>query len=175
MRAGSRTPSALCFLRPFEIMVGMKTLDRALIGWFVMSLVVGCFVDSEIVHVDPVLFASGEVRLSGLVHVLLGVAFTRVCVYPSQQTPAWPPSPFIKASHWWGRYADPLHLARPLWYRTAVYMEMYLQVPFLLAATYAFYHRTTRANRVCVRLWRVGAHLVPPTCSQGATGSVCRV
>ena len=67
MRAGSRTPSALCFLRPFEIMVGMKTLDRALIGWFVMSLVVGCFVDSEIVHVDPVLFASGEVRVSGLV------------------------------------------------------------------------------------------------------------
>ena len=48
-------------------MVGMKTLDRALIGWFVMSLVVGCFVDSEIVHVDPVLFASGEVRVSGLV------------------------------------------------------------------------------------------------------------
>ena len=55
--------------------------DRALIGWFVMSLVVGCFVDSEIFHVGPVLFASGEVRLSAVrSHVLLGVAFACVGV-----------------------------------------------------------------------------------------------
>ena len=56
----------------------------------------------------------------------------------SLHTPIWPPQPCVRAVHWWGGYADPLVMARPVWFQVAIWLEVFVQAPFYVLAIYAF-------------------------------------
>ena len=56
-------------------------------------------------------------------------------------TPAWPPAPCVRAIHWWGKTADKLVLARPVWFQVAIWLEIVVQAPFYAVAIYAFLRR----------------------------------
>ncbi len=65
-----------------------------------------------------------------------------VTLNPSNFTyPAWPPQIFIDMVHWWEGHFDPLLLARPVWYKTTIWIDVLLFGPFTLAAAYAFIRR----------------------------------
>lgn len=53
-------------------------------------------------------------------------------------TPRWPPAPCVHAVHWWGRVADKLVLARPVWFQIAIWLEVFVQAPFYILAIFAF-------------------------------------
>ena len=44
----------------------------------------------------------------------------------------------MRALHWWGRTADGLVLARPVWFRVAIWLEVLVQAPFYALAILAF-------------------------------------
>ena len=44
----------------------------------------------------------------------------------------------MRAIHWWGRTADGLVLARPVWFRVAIWLELLVQAPFYALAILAF-------------------------------------
>ena len=48
-------------------------------------------------------------------------------------TPIWPPAPFVRAIHWWAFGWDKLVLARPLWFRIAICLEILVQVLFVMS------------------------------------------
>ena len=48
--------------------------------------------------------------------------------------------------HSFGADADALVMARPVWFKAAVWLELVVQLPFYVAAIYAFVHRC-----VCIR------------------------
>ena len=52
--------------------------------------------------------------------------------------PAWPPRFMIDADHWWGRTFDPLQLARPVWWKMTIWIDVLFFGPFYAIATYAF-------------------------------------
>jgi hypothetical protein len=52
--------------------------------------------------------------------------------------PAWPPRFAVDADHWWGRTFDPLQLARPVWWKMTIWIDVLLFGPFYVVATYAY-------------------------------------
>ena len=55
--------------------------------------------------------------------------------------PLWPPELCVRAIHWWGRTADNLVLARPLWFKVAIWLEVFVQAPFCARLSPASTHR----------------------------------
>lgn len=52
--------------------------------------------------------------------------------------PIWPPEPFVRLIHWYGRNYDPLLMARPPFWMVTMFFDVYVFGPFYLLATYAF-------------------------------------
>ncbi len=52
--------------------------------------------------------------------------------------PVWPPPFLVNLSHWWGRTFDPLLLARPVWWRATIWIDVVLFGPFYLFGIYGF-------------------------------------
>jgi len=52
--------------------------------------------------------------------------------------PAWPPAFIVDMVHWWGRNFDPLLMARPVWWKIIIAMDVIFFGPFYAAAIYAF-------------------------------------
>lgn len=52
--------------------------------------------------------------------------------------PVWPPPFLVNLSHWYGRTLDPLMLARPVWWRATIWIDVLLFGPYYVAAIYAF-------------------------------------
>jgi hypothetical protein len=57
------------------------------------------------------------------------------------QYPAWPPKFFIDVVHWWEGNFDPLLLARPVWYKATIWIDVLLFGPFYGIAIFAFLKR----------------------------------
>ncbi|EQC39663.1 hypothetical protein SDRG_03092 [Saprolegnia diclina VS20] len=90
--------------------------DWFFIGYCLMSLTIAIICDAEAVLHDPATYGKVEPLVN------------------------WPPQAVVLALHDWCRRFDPLLGARPLWFLVCFYMEMTLQVPYYIAATYAFLH-----------------------------------
>lgn len=52
--------------------------------------------------------------------------------------PIWPPKWLVDAAHWFGATYDPLLLARPLWWRMTIWIDVVLFGPFYVAAIFAY-------------------------------------
>lgn len=52
--------------------------------------------------------------------------------------PFWPPPAMINMVHWWGRTFDPLLMARPVWWKMTIWIDVLGFGPFYAVATYAF-------------------------------------
>lgn len=52
--------------------------------------------------------------------------------------PWWPPPPFVDIVHWWGRNYDPVLIARPAFWRAAIWIDVLFFGPYYAAALYAF-------------------------------------
>jgi steroid 5-alpha reductase family enzyme len=102
--------------RPEGVRPAMSLLDRLLIGWFAIGLVITFLIDIEQVLVaDPLKYVPG-----------------------ARASPVWPPAPCVAAVHWWGALADKLVIARPLWFQVAIWLEVVVQAPFYALAILAF-------------------------------------
>jgi steroid 5-alpha reductase family enzyme len=65
-----------------------------------------------------------------------------VILHPANFTyPAWPPRILVDVIHWWEGNFDPLLLARPVWYKATIWIDVLLFGPFYAAAVYAFIRR----------------------------------
>ena len=51
--------------------------------------------------------------------------------------PVWPPPFSVDAIHWWGRTFDPVLLARPVWWKVTIWVDVLVYGPFYVAAVYA--------------------------------------
>ena len=57
---------------------------------------------------------------------------------PSHFTyPLWPPPFSVDAVHSWGRNFDPVLLARPVWWKVTIWIDVLLYGPFYVVAIYA--------------------------------------
>ena len=52
--------------------------------------------------------------------------------------PAWPPPFLVNLAHWYGRSFDPLMMARPVWWRATIWIDVLFFGPYYLAGIYAF-------------------------------------
>ena len=52
--------------------------------------------------------------------------------------PYWPPAWMIDLVHWYGRNFDPVLIARPAWWRAAIWIDSLFFGPFYIIAIYAF-------------------------------------
>jgi hypothetical protein len=52
--------------------------------------------------------------------------------------PVWPPKFLVDLAHWYGRTFDPLMLARPVWWKMTIWIDVLLFGPYYIAAIYAF-------------------------------------
>ncbi len=52
--------------------------------------------------------------------------------------PLWPPAPAVDAIHWWGSAFDPLLMARPVWWKMTIWIDVLAFGPFYAVATYAW-------------------------------------
>ena len=103
----------------------MQLRDAALVAWFVLGTGIAFLIDMEVVLIEnPATYGQ-----------------------PGTARPAWPPEPCVRAMHWWGRLADPLVLARPVWFQVGIWLEIVVQAPFYVVAIYAF-----RRQRNWIRL-----------------------
>lgn len=94
----------------------LSLADKGLVLWFALGTAIAFLIDMEQVLIaDP--------RKYGQVGTPL---------------PLWPPAPCVRAIHWWGHYADSLVLARPVWFQVAIWLEIFVQVPFYLLGLLAF-------------------------------------
>ena len=101
--------------RPDGPLPPLPLADRLWMGWFVIGLAIAFCIDFEQVLIaDPAGYAALRTK------------------------PAWPPPPCVAAIHWWGRHADPLVLARPTWYKVAIWLEILVQAPVYVLGLYAF-------------------------------------
>ena len=99
-----------------EALPPMQSRDAALIVWFVLGTLITYLIDFEQVLIED--------------HSAYGKN--------GAPLPLWPPEPFVRAIHWWGKTADPLVLARPIWFKVAIWIEVLVQAPFYMLAMYAF-------------------------------------
>lgn len=122
--------------------------DRALMGWFVLGTAITYLIDMEQVLVtDPALY--------GL---------------PGPLTPRWPPAPCVHAVHWWGHLADKLVLARPTWYKAAIWLEVLVQAPFYVYAFIAFAQRDNRVRLPAIVYSTVLLTIMPIVLSEQYVG-----
>ena len=65
--------------------------------------------------------------------------------------PLWPPRPVVDAVHWWGSNFDPLLMARPVWWRMTIWIDVLFFGPFYAAAIHRFLTRRTwpRVPAIC--------------------------
>ena len=96
-------------------------------------------------HVDPAVTPARRSRHRRVFLVnLLAITYVvdleqLVIANPAHFTyPAWPPRFAIDADHWWGRTFDPLQLARPVWWKMTIWIDVLLFGPFYVVATYAY-------------------------------------
>jgi len=54
--------------------------------------------------------------------------------------PGWPPKVMVDLVHWWGNTFDPVLLARPVWWRATIWLDVILFGPYYVFALYAFVH-----------------------------------
>jgi len=52
--------------------------------------------------------------------------------------PAWPLPFMVDIIHWWGKTFDPVLLARPVWWRATIWLDVFLFGPYYVLALYAF-------------------------------------
>ena len=52
--------------------------------------------------------------------------------------PLWPPARLVDLVHWWGTTFDPVQLARPVWWRATIWIDVIFFGPFYAVAVYAF-------------------------------------
>ena len=58
---------------------------------------------------------------------------------PSHFTYAlWPPPFMVDLVHWWGRTFDPVLMARPVWWKMTIWIDVLFFGPFYLFGIYAF-------------------------------------
>jgi steroid 5-alpha reductase family enzyme len=95
----------------------MSLFDRFLVVWFVIGIGITYLIDIEQVLVT----SPAQYGQPGY-------------------TPIWPPAPFVHAVHWWGTW-DHLVMARPAWYRAAIWLEVLVQAPFYALALEAWARR----------------------------------
>ena len=51
--------------------------------------------------------------------------------------PVWPPKFMIDLTHWYGHHFDPALIARPAWWRAAIWVDVLFLGPFYAVAIYA--------------------------------------
>ena len=66
--------------------------------------------------------------------------------------PVWPPPFSVDAVHWWGRTFDPVLLARPVWWKVTIWVDVLIYGPFYAAAIYALV-RNRPWIRIPMVLW----------------------
>ena len=54
------------------------------------------------------------------------------------QQPPWPPAPMLTLIHSYGRTLDPLLMARPVWWKMTIWLDVLFYGPFYAFAIYAF-------------------------------------
>ncbi len=54
------------------------------------------------------------------------------------QPPPWPPAPFLALIHNFGNSLDPLLMARPMWWKMTIWLDVLIYGPFYAFAIYAF-------------------------------------
>src|SRR5512143_73269 len=54
------------------------------------------------------------------------------------QQPPWPPAAMINMVHWYGNAFDPLLMARPVWWKMTIWLDVLFYGPFYVFAVYAF-------------------------------------
>lgn len=54
------------------------------------------------------------------------------------QQPLWPPAPLVKMIHSYGQALDPLLMARPVWWKMTIWLDVLFYGPFYAFAIYAF-------------------------------------
>lgn len=52
--------------------------------------------------------------------------------------PVWPPGFMIDAVHWWGSNFDPALMARPVWWKMTIWIDLLFFGPFYAFAIYAY-------------------------------------
>eukprot|EP00830_Metopus_es_P021908 TRINITY_DN941_c0_g2_i5.p1 TRINITY_DN941_c0_g2~~TRINITY_DN941_c0_g2_i5.p1 ORF type:complete len:234 (-),score=41.01 TRINITY_DN941_c0_g2_i5:14-715(-) len=52
--------------------------------------------------------------------------------------PIWPTPIMVDIIHWWGKTFDPVLLARPVWWRATIWLDVFLFGPYYVFALYAF-------------------------------------
>ena len=52
--------------------------------------------------------------------------------------PLWPPAPLVDLVHWWGSHFDPVQMARPVWWRATIWIDVIFFGPYYAVAIYAF-------------------------------------
>lgn len=52
--------------------------------------------------------------------------------------PVWPPKFFVDLFHWFGNTFDPALMARPVWWKMTIWIDVLIFGPFYAAAIYAF-------------------------------------
>jgi hypothetical protein len=52
--------------------------------------------------------------------------------------PIWPPPAMVDLVHWWGRTFDPVLLARPVWWKMTIWIDVLFFGPFYVFGIYAF-------------------------------------
>lgn len=57
---------------------------------------------------------------------------------PEYVYPPWPPKPVVDAAYWWGNHFDALLMARPMFWRMTIWIDLVLFGPFYLVAIYAY-------------------------------------
>lgn len=66
--------------------------------------------------------------------------------------PWWPPPFSVDAVHWWGRTFDPVLLARPVWWKVTIWIDVLIYGPLYVAAIYALV-RERQWIRIPLMLW----------------------
>lgn len=108
----------------------LRWIDRFLLLFFYTAALVVVFIDSEqILLKDPTTYTKHPTSWFG------------TCGDDGWPV-LWPPSPFIDLIHWWGNQYDPLLIKRPIWFKTAIFLDLTVQLPSLLLAIVAFHKRS---------------------------------
>ncbi|KAA6398539.1 MAG: putative heat shock protein DnaJ family protein [Streblomastix strix] len=66
--------------------------------------------------------------------------------------PIWPPAPLIKVIHYYGYIYDYLLIARPLWYRISIWINVLLFGPFYAFSIFTYIRRSKFINELCL-IW----------------------
>lgn len=108
----TRSPSAEAATARKVIPLAQRRLDLLFIAFFLVNL---CFI-TYIVDLEQLVIAN-----------------------PAHFTyPLWPPAPLVDLVHSYGNALDPLQVARPVWWKMTIWIDVLGFGPFYAFATYAF-------------------------------------